>query len=338
MAAAKSNKKIKVPVGELQVGMYIILDSWLGHPFLKSRFRIESKSQIKQMADYGFKEITVDPSRSTAIVPARPDDPPGRMEVPGQWRPEDLVPPEFRSILKDRNMEPAKKAEAVKQYSLCMMKKLIESPSSENIGETKSAVYDIVDMVLDEQETANQLINITAHDAYTYTHSVNVGMIAIMIAKSMFRPDGHNFKEIGAGFFLHDLGKVRIDSGIINKPGKLTPQEFEQIKMHPVFGYQVLQHTVQLSKECGQIVLQHHERVDGRGYPQGLAREEIHIYARICTVADVYDALTSERSYKKSLKPFDALVLMRDEMPGQMQKDIFEHLVYILHGTLKNNR
>ncbi len=99
------------------------------------------------------------------------------------------------------------------------------------------------------------------------------------------------------------------------------------MKKHSEFGYQVLKKADQLSEQMGHIVLQHHERVDGKGYPQGLAKDEIHIYARICSIADVYDALTSERSYKKSIKPFDALMIIRDEMLGHIQKDSFEHLV-----------
>lgn len=314
--------------------MYVILDSWLGHPFLKSQFVIESNSQLKQLEEYA-EYVKVDPARSVKFEQSKNPEPARRADSRSGWHSEDIVPVEFRNVLKDKNLEPGKKAAAVKKYSLKMMEKLTETPSADNIKEVKSVVYDVVDMILDEQETADQLIRITNHDAYTYTHSCNVGLIAVMLAKSMLDKATHNLKELGAGFFLHDLGKVQVDCAIINKPGKLTEEEMNQMKMHPVFGYQVLQNTNQLSRDTGHIVLQHHERIDGRGYPQGLARDEIHIYAKICTVADVYDALTSERSYKKALKPFDALVVMRDEMKGQIQKDIFEHLVYMLHGNMK---
>ena len=103
--------------------------------------------------------------------------------------------------------------------------------------------------------------------------------------------------ELGAGFFLHDLGKVKIDTAIINKPGKLTAEEMRQMRRHPNLGFTILSKTKQLSEECKLIVLQHHERNDGTGYPNGLRGDAIHIYCRLCSLADVYDALTSVRPY-----------------------------------------
>lgn len=332
-----------MPVGNLRIGMYVMLSSWLDHPFLRSNFLIESTSQIKEIAESGFRIVGVDPSRSRLprseyLEPESPEadtreNPPVIEKFP-VWRPEEVVPPEFCSILTNKNLEPRKKAEAVKKYSLSMIRKLTQNPTAENIKEVKSGVYNIVEMILDEEETANQLLSITDHDPYTYTHSVNVGILSIMLAKRVLDRKEHNLKELGAGFFLHDLGKIRVNSGIINKPGKLTPEEMRQMKRHSEFGYRVLKEANQLSEEIGHIVLQHHERVDGKGYPQGLARDDIHIYARICSIADVYDALTSERSYKKGIKPFEALVIIRDEMLGHIQKDIFEHLVYMLHDSV----
>ncbi len=342
MGTPQGNSIIKLPSNELRVGMYIILDSWLGHPFLKSQFVIESKSQIKQITEYGFGYVKVDFSRSlkfesTKTTETTAAEPPETTaaKTPSRWRPEDLVSPDFRSIIMDKSLEPRKKAEAVKKYSQCMMKRLCEDPTAENIHEVKSGVYDIVDMILDDEETSSQLLSITDHDPYTYTHSVNVGILAIMLAGRVLDKKVHNLKELGAGFFLHDLGKVKVSSEIINKAGKLTADEMCQMKKHSEYGYQVLKKTNQLSQEIGHIVLQHHERVDGKGYPQGLVKDDIHIYARICSIADVYDALTSERSYKKSMSPFDALMIIKVEMLGHIQKDIFEHLVYMLHGSKK---
>lgn len=337
-----------VPVSELRVGMYVILTSWMDHPFMKSQFLIESKSQIKQIVESGYRNVRVDPSKSifqeiadtgkkeTAEAGNKENSQDNKeIEAPHEWDPEDLVPPEFRSILADRNMDPRAKAAAIKKYSLAMMKMLHEDPKADNIQAVKSGVYDIVDVILDEEETASQLISMTEHDTYTYTHSVNVGMLSIMLARRVLDLEEHDLRELGAGFFLHDLGKVRVDPAIINKRGRLAKDEMEQMRKHPLFGYQILKGNKQLSEEIGHIVMHHHERVDGKGYPQGLARDEIHIYARICSIADVYDALTSKRSYKKSLKPFNALVVMRNEMLGHIQKDIFEHLVLMLHGSIR---
>jgi HD-GYP domain-containing protein (c-di-GMP phosphodiesterase class II) len=149
-----------------------------------------------------------------------------------------------------------------------------------------------------------------------------------MLAKHFFKnTDVHNVHELGAGFFLHDLGKVRIDPAIINKPGRLTEEEMETMKTHANQSYKMLKETNQLSEECGIIALQHHERQDGTGYPKGLKGDEIHIYGRVCCIADVYDALTAERSYKAKLTSFEALRLMKEKMIDHFQKDMFEKFV-----------
>jgi len=139
--------------------------------------------------------------------------------------------------------------------------------------------------------------------------------------------------ELGAGFFLHDLGKVKVNPYIINKPGKLTTEEMNQMRRHPTEGYRILSDTHQLTQECKTIVMQHHERCNGKGYPKGISGDQIHIYGKICSIADVYDALTSDRPYRQKMTPFDALSLMKDEMIDHFQKDLFEQFVFLF----KNN-
>jgi HD-GYP domain-containing protein (c-di-GMP phosphodiesterase class II) len=122
---------------------------------------------------------------------------------------------------------------------------------------------------------------------------------------------------------------VEVDASIINKPGKLTEEEMTQIRQHPHMGYKLLYETNQLTHECKKIVLQHHERYDGKGYPDGLERDDIHLYGRICSIADVFDALTSERSYRQKLDPFAALKLMKEEMIHHFHRDLFEQFVLL---------
>ena len=165
---------------------------------------------------------------------------------------------------------------------------------------------------------------------YTYTHSVNVGLLAVSMAKVLFRgSSGHDMHELGAGFFLHDLGKVQIDLAILNKPGRLTPEETTVMRRHPALGFKILHEAHQLSEECKTIVLQHHERDDGTGYPKQLRGTEIHLYGKICALADVFDALTSNRPYRKGMTSFDALMLMKKEMINHFQKDLYEKFVLI---------
>ncbi len=241
-----------------------------------------------------------------------------------EFDPMERIADEFHEIISNANIPPIEKAEAVYTHSIRMMDTMLAQPDAANIGQGKKIIYETVDHILADDETANHLSQITSHDYYTYTHSVNVGVYSILLAKALFKGTSlHNMQELGAGFFLHDLGKCDVPSSLINKPARLNDEEWEIMRNHPSRGRRLLTEAEQLSKECGVIVMQHHEREDGTGYPFGLERDEIHVYGRICCIADVYDALTSTRAYKNKLSPFEAFRVMKKEMINYFNKDLF---------------
>lgn len=316
---------------DLKVGMYVMLPTnWLNHPFFRSQFQLKSETEIRKIRESGLTQVKVDLSRSdikteaeTPMAKQRPTRPPGK------WKPEEIVPPELKEALKS-NLPSEEKATIMKKSSMVLMDRLLEDPSAANLKSAKQGIYDIVDCVISDSEVSHRILDITNHDLYTYTHCVNVGFYALLLAKSYFRGSTyHNMREIGAGFFLHDLGKVSIDPNILNKPGRLDDSEMEIIRRHPREGAKMLLMSAEFSEEANAIVMQHHERVDGSGYPYRLKGSEISLYAIICSVADVYDALTSERSYKKKLSQYEALKLMHTEMIGHFNKELFEKFVLL---------
>lgn len=326
--------------------MYVSLSgAWFKHPFVRNQFKITSQQEIRQIRKCGFRELEVDLDKSNpppalaerpidelAFLSHRntPANPETTGDTPSRWNPATLAPQELTAVLHDKQLSPQQKSKAVYLHSREMMERLLESPTAENVQASKSVIGSITDMILSEDETASNLLRITSHDFYTYTHSVNVGVMSVMLAKSLFRrSDAHDLRELGAGFFLHDLGKVNVDPAIINKPGRLTDQETGRMRTHPYQGYKLLKDAEALTEECRYIVMQHHELFDGSGYPKRLRGEEIHIYGKICCIADVFDALTSERSYKKSLSRFEALQLMRDKMLGHFQHQLFDAFVLL---------
>ncbi len=158
---------------------------------------------------------------------------------------------------------------------------------------------------LDIDIILNYLNEIKGYDDYTYSHSVNVGFYSMLIGKRLKMPDSQLIDLIQAGL-LHDIGKIKIDNQLLNKPGKLTDDEFETIKKHSMLGYEILNDTQSINNDIKKAVLMHHERIDGSGYPLGAKGDEIGEYARIVAISDVYDAMTSDRPYKKRATPFDA--------------------------------
>lgn len=339
-------RKKSLPLASLEIGMYVELPtSWFSHDFLKNSFLITSEDQLQQLKRQNLKVVVVNydlselkpkpstqtsPARTTPVKNTRQVKDPKFEEAPKQWDSEKLMTDDLRNVLHDQNLPPEQKSALVYKHSVNMMEQLLEFPTAENIKASKEVIYSISDMVLAESDTALNMLRITSHDFYTYTHSVNVGITSILLAKQLFEnSDTHDLQELAAGFFLHDLGKVNIDPDVLNKPGRLTDVEMQHIRTHPYQGYQLLQKADALSEECKIIVMQHHEAVDGSGYPKKLKNQEIHLYGKICAIADVYDALTAERSYKKALSSFDALKLMKEQMISRFDKKIFGSFVKI---------
>ncbi len=327
---------------KLTEGMYVLLPSgWLDHPFLLNQFLIKSPGQLEKLQKCDLKQVHVDldqsqlstdlPSPSKPTDRTHPLDPRESTDLP-DWNPDSLVPDQLLAALHDSKMKPEARAKAVYDHSRELMKRLLDSPTAENLKASKKVIGSITDLILSDDQTASNMMRITSHDFYTYTHSINVGVTSIMLAKALFRnSDAHDMHELGAGFFLHDIGKVNIRAGIINKPGKLTDDEMRHMRSHPYKGYKMLEKSGQLSEESRIIILQHHERADGTGYPKQLHNREIHIYGKICCIADVFDALTSERSYKKALTLFEALMLMKEQMADHFDKKMFADFVNLMH-------
>ncbi|MEQ8160134.1 MAG: HD domain-containing phosphohydrolase [Smithellaceae bacterium] len=312
---------------EVKVGMYVVLPrSWFAHPFLKNEFLISSPGQIAKIIEAGIREVAIDTAKSRLPV----EKPGEKIAVEAEQTPPPIIPPDLMEAISNKSMPPAKKAKAIHDHSIVMIQRLMENPSSESIKEAKKGIFAVVDAILADDKTNKELLMLSSHDYDTYIHSVNVGLLAISLSKTLFKKsDAHDMHEVGAGFFLHDIGKVKVDINIIKKPAVLTDEEMMEIRRHPQYGYEILTDTHQLSDECKKIVMQHHERNNGSGYPAGLKGEEIHLYGRICSLADVYDALSSRRPYKQPLRPYEALNVMKEEMLEHFHQDLFKKFVLL---------
>jgi len=209
------------------------------------------------------------------------------------------------------------KANAFYTSSSYTMKKALEDPRAEHLDEMKRSVKPMLKNIMKNENILKDLFSITQHDYYTYTHSVNVGVFATALAVRYYSVNGNkldlSLEKLSYGYFLHDIGKSRIPLDVLNKPGPLTEEEWVVMKMHPEWGYSILMETGHLTDEAAYIALQHHEQIDGSGYPFGKKGSSIHPCARICAIADTFDALTSVRPYKDAVSPYDALRLMQKQ-------------------------
>lgn len=186
----------------------------------------------------------------------------------------------------------------------------LEGQHKLNIRAVKTMVDQIIDELLADLTVLVNLSDIRSFDDYTFGHSVNVCILAIMAGISMGYHDT-KLKELGVGALLHDIGKMRINKEILNKPTDLTRGEFDEVKKHAEYGFEILRQHPEVSLLSAHIAFQHHERWDGNGYPRGLSKDEIHDYARIVAVADVYDALLADRPYRAAYNVNQALTILR---------------------------
>lgn len=178
--------------------------------------------------------------------------------------------------------------------------------SEESIEKSKQIVEDLVDEILFNRNLMVNMVDLKIFDDYTFYHSVNVAVLSILVGISLDYSRSELYK-LGLGALLHDIGKVFISKSILSKSGPLTGEEYVQIKKHPELGFNYLKEHYDVPSKSYLGALHHHERYDGSGYPMKLKGENISDIGRIIAIADVYDALISDRPYRKSLLPSDAM-------------------------------
>ncbi|MGE5415264.1 MAG: HD-GYP domain-containing protein [Acidobacteriota bacterium] len=195
-----------------------------------------------------------------------------------------------------------------------------------NISSVQATVDTLIDELLMNRSILINLADIRSHDDYTFSHCVSVCVLAIMTGITM----GFNeqrLKEIGIGALLHDIGKVRIAQDILTKPGELSDDEYNEIKCHPEYGFDILRTYDAVPLLSAHIAFQHHERWDGKGYPRQLVSDEIHEYARIVAVADVYDALMADRPYRPAYSVNQAVTIISRMSGTQFDPKVLNALV-----------
>lgn len=201
-------------------------------------------------------------------------------------------------------------------------------------------IKDIVDGMVDELTSHKNLIinlqDMRSYDDYVYAHAVETCILSVVLGISC-KLDPTKLRDLAIGALLHDVGKVKIPLEIINKPDSLTPQEWEVMKKHTVYGFEMLRRNDELSLLSAHVAYQHHERVDSKGYPRGLAGEDILMFAKIVAIADAYDALTCDKIYRKRFLPHEAMEIIKSsagtQFEVQMVKSFFENIALYPLGT-----
>ena len=244
---------------------------------------------------------------------------------------ENFMEQSLDSIIRNSAVPLEQKSSIVHACATNIIRDVFDDPrSGRNISRAKAITSNIIDLTLADAQSIRHLLRLGSHDYYTFSHCVNVAVFGVGLWLMIHKGDDTDLLDFALGCILHDVGKTQILDTILNKPGKLDFEEFEIIKKHPGQGHWLMaKHT---SETTLDVILHHHEQINGNGYPHGLKEDQISDNAKIATIADVYDALTTNRPYGGARRPISALTLMKEEMVGHFEQKRFEEFILFLGG------
>lgn len=283
--------------------------SWLSHPFWRRRFLLRSDSDIAALRDADIAFVTIDTARGL---------------TPVDEEPEPIIITEPVVV----NLPTGITAERERAVDIVARTRDIIRGVFEGARLGKPVDSEQVAAVVDEisesvQRNAYALISIVrlkSKDDYSYLHSVAVCALMVNFARHLGLPDD-TVREFGLAGLVHDIGKMDVPSEILNKPGRLTDEEFAIARLHPERGCAILDRADAIPGTAIDVCRHHHEKIDGTGYPFGLKGSEISLAARMGAICDVYDALTSDRAYKDAWSPIEAVTAMHG-WNGQFDRDL----------------
>lgn len=313
---------------QLRVGLYVSLDlPWMKHSFISNNFKIKSEKQITEIKRFGLQQIQYDPDRS---------------DVPPLAHKENAEPqtPAPEPVKEDRGKEIRKKKLQKRRLKLTKCKKEFAETAVKirNIMGSMRAnpkmaveaagkvVEDMVENLLAEEDAAIHLVNMKSKSESAYYHSINVTTLSLMLGKKL----GLNKKEmhlLGLGAIFHDLGYIDIPDKILRKKEPLTKAEMDFYKMHPTYGIKLAEKIGAFPDDVLRIIGQHHEMMDGSGYPKGVKGDSITLLTRIVALVNRYDNHCNKMDSNASLSPYEAISTIFSKEKGKYDKDVLNHFI-----------
>lgn len=321
----------KIAVKDVRQGMFIqeLCGSWMEHPFWKKSFLLESPDDLKTLQNCDIHEVWIDTNKGVDVAQ-------DVVAVSAEEHQQQIVQELHRLATENpliearipihEEMERAKKLHAKSKEAVTSMFKEVRMGNAIKVADAALLVDEISQSITRNPEAFLNLSRLKTKDDYTYMHSVAVCALMIALGKQLGL-NAADLKEVGVAGLLHDVGKMMIPDAVLNKAGKLTDQEFDIVKQHPVKGWELLQGSPEITALSLDVCLHHHERVDGKGYPDRLSGEKLTLFARMGAVCDVYDALTSNRCYKSGWEPAEAIRKMAEWKDGHFDDRIFQAFV-----------
>ncbi|MFT7387235.1 MAG: HD-GYP domain-containing protein (c-di-GMP phosphodiesterase class II) [Candidatus Endobugula sp.] len=312
------NPSIKqISIDQLQMGMFITdgKNDWVPNKNFSRQGMVNRAEVIEKIRALGVTNIYIDTSLGKDVQPAK-----ATVTQP--------LPVPKAPFTKEMEHAKVMQSEATELISRCMSD--IKMGNALELAEFTKISGQMIESLSQNHNALVCVTQLRQKDRYLMEHSFNVSVLMGILAHTMGY-SGDTLQEMVAGALLHDLGKIRIADEILHKPGKLLPAEWEEMKMHVTYGEELLQDIPSITTIMLDICAQHHERIDGGGYPRGLSGDEIPVHSRMASVVDVYDAITAERVYHKGMAPTVAFKkLMEWSEEGHLDKQLVHYFIHAM--------
>ncbi|WP_126457062.1 HD-GYP domain-containing protein [Sulfuriflexus mobilis] len=318
--------KRQIDIMHLKQGMYVAeLDRpWLESPFLFQGFVVDSDEDLqtlKSLCEYVHIDLEKGDDVDVSILHAQSLNK-KLIDLKQRSRPEIMIGFE-QEIAKAREVHEQTRMQIDTMFLDVRMGKNLD------VSGAKEVVSDMVDSIVRNPDAMQWLTNLRKRDEYTAIHSMNVCIFSLTFGRYLGLTT-EELNELGIGALLHDIGKMRVPLEILNKEGKLTDEEYTVVRSHASYGHEILKKTIGLPTSAAEIARSHHERKNGEGYPRGLKEEEIHLYARVVSIVDIYDAITSDRIYHHGMNTLDALKNMFEWRVTDLDSELVERFIQCL--------
>ncbi len=317
----------KISVESLRVGMHLheMCGPWMDHPFWRTKFVITDPDDIRRVAESGIREVWIDVSKGLDVVA---EETTAEVAVAVDVALTEVAigdePPKKTSMAEE--LKRAARICATGKEAVVSMFQEVRMGKAISAEAAGALVEEISSSVSRNPGALISLSRLKTADDYTYLHSVAVCALMVAVGRQLGL-DEAEIREVGMAGLLHDLGKALMPLEVLNKPGKLTDEEFRIIKSHPVEGHRLLVEGGSVGEIPLDVCLHHHEKVDGSGYPDRLKDEQISLFAKMGAVCDVYDAITSNRPYKAGWDPAESIRKMTEWRQGHFDERVFQAFV-----------
>lgn len=319
----------KIPIAELKVGMYIhdVNCSWRMAPVYAFRHKVSDEKQIENIRELGVREVYIDTVLGNDL-PGAPTEDEVRRQLENEMaqlagRGEIAV--HHRIASRDQVEEALGIHHSASRLIQGMMTDVRLGRQVE-FDTVTEVLHTVTDSILGSFGTLTQLGQLKNSDDYTFQHSIGVCALLTAFGK-VLELNRQTMLDIGIGALIHDIGKMRVPPEILNKPGRLTDMEFDEIKQHVAHGRDIVHEAPWVSSTALQVLEHHHERYDGTGYPHRLKSSDISPVGQMAAIVDVYDALTAERVYHTAMRPADALRKLQEWSRFHFNADLVGHFI-----------